>query len=696
MALHASASNHILTTDDLPCEDKAPSLGDPGAADVWEQWKETSLARTAVLEEAVTALMVGTLDRDIRRRAKRESHKLAGSVGMFGFARGAQLAREIEEILRSGERLTSSHALTLSQLVVALRDELERPVTAEHSTQDGVGRQRRVQDRPLLLVIEPDRGLADRIALEAAVRGVRVATAPNLDAAYDSVDAERPHVVVLSALVADQARANELLVDLTAGVPPVPVLVLAEDDTLTERMEMASRGASGFLPKSLPAETVVEAVTDTLRGRRTAQRKVLAVSERPPSLSSLRPLLEPYGIEMTMLTDPWQFWDTLEETMPDLVILDFEMVEVSGIDLCRVVRHDQRWRNTPILFLVPEINFDIVHRVFAAHADDFVRMPVVGPELVARVVNRLERAELYRHMAETDVLTGVTNRRRAGQVLSQYLRTAGRHDQPLSLAVVRVDGFKEINDRYGYAAADDMLQRLGELLLETFRDQDVVGRWGGAEFVVGMYGMPQELAETRLTELHTAFTAEVFSSVAGDTFHATFSAAVAQFPDHGKAMQALYHRADDTLRLVKAAGGNRVVQAEWRPSESEITTETVDVVVVESDDVLAKLLMHAVETRGYRATWIADGQEAIDRLCGDSALHARVVLLAVNLPGADGFTVLRDLTAARLTGTRVIMVTDRSTEAEILKALELGAHDHVAKPFSLPILLHRIRQAMVA
>jgi DNA-binding response OmpR family regulator len=118
--------------------------------------------------------------------------------------------------------------------------------------------------------------------------------------------------------------------------------------------------------------------------------------------------------------------------------------------------------------------------------------------------------------------------------------------------------------------------------------------------------------------------------------------------------------------------------------------------MVDDDETLADLLLHAMETRGYRTYWFKDGQDAITMLGGPTpGLRARVILLDVDLPGLDGLSVLRRLAQDDVVRhTRVIMLTVRAAETEILTALELGAFDHVAKPFSLPVLIQRIRRAL--
>ena len=127
-----------------------------------------TIAAVAVLEQAAMALLEGTLDDELRRQAAREADKLAGSVGTFGFTEGARLAREMEHMLQAGVVLEQMHALRLSELVVALLKELERPVPLSSP----LARVPTVRDtfvdredtRPLLLVVD-DAPRSNHIAL---------------------------------------------------------------------------------------------------------------------------------------------------------------------------------------------------------------------------------------------------------------------------------------------------------------------------------------------------------------------------------------------------------------------------------------------------------------------------------------------------------------------------------------------------
>ena len=122
----------------------------------------------------------------------------------------------------------------------------------------------------------------------------------------------------------------------------------------------------------------------------------------------------------------------------------------------------------------------------------------------------------------------------------------------------------------------------------------------------------------------------------------------------------------------------------------------IDVVIVDDDDVLTDLLSHSLGARGYTTRIIPDGSSALATLTGAApVLHARVILLDVGLPEHDGITVLRALARDGITRrSRVIMLTARSLESEVMQALDLGAYDHVGKPFSVAVLMHRIGRAL--
>ncbi|PSB21872.1 hypothetical protein C7B65_00130 [Phormidesmis priestleyi ULC007] len=131
-----------------------------------------------------------------------------------------------------------------------------------------------------------------------------------------------------------------------------------------------------------------------------AETKILLVDDDPKILALLQTLLQPWGLQVSTIADPRQFWQTLEAVSPDLLVLDVEMPYLNGIELCQVIRNDPHWSELPIVFLTVHKETDIVNQVFSAGADDFVSKPIVGPELVTRLINRLERNKRLHRLAK--------------------------------------------------------------------------------------------------------------------------------------------------------------------------------------------------------------------------------------------------------------------------------------------------------
>jgi diguanylate cyclase (GGDEF)-like protein len=279
-------------------------------------------------------------------------------------------------------------------------------------------------------------------------------------------------------------------------------------------------------------------------------------------LAALSALLKPWGLHVTTLAQPQQFWQVLEATAPDLLILDIEMPGFSGIELCQVVRNDPRWSDLPVLFLSAHKDAEIVHQVFAVGADDYVQKPIVGPELIARILNRLERTRILHRFAETDELTGTATRRRAIQDLERLLHLAERQHQSLCFMILDLDHFKLVNDQHGQDAGDRVLRLLGEQLRQSFRREDVVARWGGEEFVLGLYGITREQGVERLTGFLETWRQQAFTDASNRTFQVTFSAGVAEYPKDGVDLQELYRAADAALYRAKAMGRNQVLPSQ--------------------------------------------------------------------------------------------------------------------------------------
>jgi diguanylate cyclase (GGDEF)-like protein len=431
-----------------------------------------------------------------------------------------------------------------------LRTEVQRPLP--HATAEPVA-----DERPVLLIVDHDPELVKRSEPEATARGLRLVRAAGGDEARRLLAQEKPDAIVLDLSVG----GTDLVEELAERAAGVPLLVSGDDSSLglADRVEVARRGGSTFLQTPVSASRLLDAVTRELERIKPHQARVLAVDDDPQLLTLLRTILEDGRFSVATEQEPQRFWDTLEETRPDLVIVDVDMPTVNGIELCQVIRSDPRWATLPIVVLTALRDARTVQQVFEVGADDFVTKPIAAPELLGRVAARVARAQAHQASTQADYLTGLPNRRTFERQTSPYLLLAKRQNRPVAIAMLDLDNFKQINDTYGHPAGDTVLRRLGDLLRHAFRGEDVVARWGGEEFVVALFGSTREAGVRRLTELLHLLSREPISAPDGRRFSVTFSAGVAEFSQDGSDLDSLCRAADQALYLAKHAGRNRVL-----------------------------------------------------------------------------------------------------------------------------------------
>ncbi|MEH2052198.1 response regulator [Nostoc sp.] len=366
---------------------KKPAPKDMTAVNrVLERFRNSFVGQVVVLERLKTTLLAGNLNEELHQQALHEAHKLAGSMGSFGYPEGSRLARKIEHLLLGDSSLSTEQISNFSQLVTALQQELTKPAVTSTAQNFPINQSYR------LLVIDDDTTLTEQLQAEADSWGIRMKVAPNLATARSLFSLATPDVVLLDlSFPGTEEDGLILLSEIVQRSPNIPVIVFTGRDTLADRLAVSRLGARQFLHKPATTEQIFQAIARVLPQPQPSEAKVLIVDDDPVILAGLSALLTPWGLEVTTLSQSQQFWQVLIATSPDLVVLDLEMPIVNGLELCQVVRQDAQWGDLPILVVTAHTEAEFLQQAFAAGADDFISKPVLGPELVTRVLSRIQR-----------------------------------------------------------------------------------------------------------------------------------------------------------------------------------------------------------------------------------------------------------------------------------------------------------------
>ncbi|HEY9654150.1 MAG TPA: response regulator [Crinalium sp.] len=202
-----------------------------------------------------------------------------------------------------------------------------------------------------------------------------------------------PDAILLDLNFPGADNGFTLLRELMQRSPPIPVLAFTGQGDLASRLTVVRLGGCVFLQKPLPTYEILKAVTNVLRQTQVQHHnRVLVVDDDGAIAANLAHLLQPFGVEVTGLSDPHQFWEMLTATMPNLLLLDLEMPGFDGVDLCQAVRSDPKWQQLTILFLSTHTEATIVDRAFTAGADDYLFKAMAATELATRIIHRLKRS----------------------------------------------------------------------------------------------------------------------------------------------------------------------------------------------------------------------------------------------------------------------------------------------------------------
>lgn len=260
-----------------------------------------------------------------------------------------------------------------------------------------------------------------------------------------------------------------------------------------------------------------------------------------------------------------------ESGPPDLILLDVTMPDISGLQLCRILKSREETRQVPVIFVTGRSQVSEEAEGFAVGAVDYISKPVAIPILRARVHTHIElrrRAELLDLLTSTDALTGIPNRRRLDDILEREWRRCMRSGMPLAVAMVDVDHFKQFNDHYGHGPGDDCLRQVARAIAgAALRSSDLAGRYGGEEFTVILPETDGDGGMTVAERLRSAVEAlqlpHAESSVSSVVTVSAGVAATVPSPAPPRAgARALLEAADRALYAAKRTGRNRIALAD--------------------------------------------------------------------------------------------------------------------------------------
>ncbi len=215
------------------------------------------------------------------------------------------------------------------------------------------------------------------------------------------------------------------------------------------------------------------------------KKRILVVDDNKMNLLMLTDILEEEGYEVFTLLDSQKVEETAILVKPDAILLDIVMPKKDGFEICSSLKKMEETNKIPVIMVTAMTEAKLLRKAFDLGAFDYIKKPFDQIEVVARLKSAIryhEQQKKLESLAMRDGLTNLYNHRMVIELLEKEYAKSNRKQTPIAFLMFDIDHFKKVNDTYGHKGGDAVIRGIGELLLESVRESDIVGRYGGEEF----------------------------------------------------------------------------------------------------------------------------------------------------------------------------------------------------------------------
>lgn len=486
----------------------------------------------------------------------RDVHSLCGSSATYGYLQLGKIARQVEILLKDllgKEEPSGQEKNLISKHITQLK-----PASLE-STDAALDYQMDLNQEPfnnkLVYVLEENGALT--LEIIETLRHMGYESQPVADVmTLTAMMREQPPVAIVMNCSYLTKESMDCLSQRNLGAQSIQLFCLVPSSDLLPRLLAVRAGCDAFFQLPLDVSYFAQVVQSKC-STSTEHFRILIVDDSETLAEYYSLILTNAGMITRVLTNPLELLNVWKSFHPDLLLMDIYMPECTGLELAAVLRLEATYTKTPIIFLSTEDNRNKILFAISLGGEDFLSKPVSPQHLVSAVRARAKRASALNYYMVRDSLTGLLNHSSVITQLDIELARAMLKDSLLTVMMIDVDYFKKINDTYGHLIGDKVLKQLANLFLVYLRNQDIVGRYGGEEFMILLPGTSINDAERICNELRVQFSQYAFKDQE-QTFHCTFSAGISFFQDEKEAAY-LIQEADEALYEAKNKGRNQVV-----------------------------------------------------------------------------------------------------------------------------------------
>ncbi|MBU1236809.1 MAG: diguanylate cyclase [Gammaproteobacteria bacterium] len=415
-----------------------------------------------------------------------------------------------------------------------------------------------IKPRSIWMISSPGTSWASGLAAQLSYFGFQMRAMPWF---AELGDEEPPFAVVFVPNDADTSpdeRAMDDIRRVRTACPESQFIYLGVPPTLDSMVELMRAGIDVTIRRDEQMAALLSTVLSLVQTREPVRYRVLVVEDSRVAVAQIQRALTAHGIDSTTISSPSGLFDAIETYQPDLILMDMYMPGCNGVEATRALRQLSDYQALPIVYLSSETDAELQVEALRLGGDQFLTKPFNPLLLAATVKTTIERHQEMQRASRHDGLTGLLNHTAAKAELDARLAMLPPNT-PVTVAMIDIDHFKSVNDAFGHPVGDQVIRSLAWLLKGWLRSSDIVGRYGGEEFIVAMPGIDIKDAYAMLDGIRAHFS-NLPHVHANGSLRVTFSAGIAPYPlvDNGR---DLIEIADQALLEAKALGRNRIVEA---------------------------------------------------------------------------------------------------------------------------------------
>jgi len=291
------------------------------------------------------------------------------------------------------------------------------------------------------------------------------------------------------------------------------------------------------------------------------KKTILIIDDTEANIETLTALLgEQYDLLISL--SGREALALLDEEHVDLVLLDIVLPGMDGFEVCRRIKAEKKTRDIPVIFITVKSDEDSIERAYELGGVDYITKPFRSREVLSRIKKELTLQTMLdelAHLASTDPLTKLYNRRHFSKISQHALALAKREQEALSVIMLDIDRFKRVNDTYGHQAGDEVIMHLAKTIMAHLRQSDFACRFGGEEFVVLLPNTSIDDARYTAEKLRKAVEENAAILSNGEAVYYTVSSGVSTVDLKSESLiDSALKRADEALFLAKEHGRNLV------------------------------------------------------------------------------------------------------------------------------------------